>query len=179
MRSLRKRKLFAVLLLVGLAVALVTTAGLVKLHDQIFKASFEPRDQAIQNWVHGFTRPWLTDVMSALTWIGSPIVLVPAVTFALGSMWWLGLKDDAVLVAAATLGGVALDEVMKLHFKRLRPDLPWAFVHEHSFSFPSGHSVMAMVLYGVIVYKMQDKLQSWWAKAALMVAAFLMVAGIG
>jgi hypothetical protein len=45
-------------------------------------------------------------------------------------------KDDAVLVAAAALGGVALDEVMKLHFKRLRPELPWAFVHEHSFSFP-------------------------------------------
>src|ERR1017187_10872635 len=68
---------------------------------------------------------------------------------------------------------------MKLHFKRLRPEVPWAFVHEHSFSFPSGHSVLAMVMYGVIVYKTQDKLRSRWAKAALMVGAFLMVAGIG
>jgi undecaprenyl-diphosphatase len=94
-------------------------------------------------------------------------------------MWWRRRKDDAVFVAAAALGGVALDQVMKLHFKRLRPDLPWAFVHEHSFSFPSGHSVLAMVLYGVIVYKTQDKLPGKWAKAALMVGAFLMVAGIG
>ena len=179
MRSVRKRKLFGVLLLVGLAVALVTTSGLVKLHDEILKASFERRDQAIQSWVHGFTRPWLTDVMSGLSWIGSPIFLVPAITLAVGFMWRQRLKDDAVLVAAAALGGVALDEVMKLHFKRLRPDLPWAFVHEHSFSFPSGHSVMAMVLYGVIVYKTQDKLQGKWAKAALMVGAFLMVVGIG
>jgi undecaprenyl-diphosphatase len=167
------------LLLVGLGVTLVTTFGLVKLHDEILKASFEQRDQAIQSWVHGFTRPWLTEVMSGLTWIGSPVVLVPAVTLAVGFMWWRGLKDDAVLVAAATLGGVVLDEVMKAHFKRLRPDLPWAFVHEHSFSFPSGHSVMAIVLYGVIVYKTQDRLHGKLAKAALMVGAFLMVVGIG
>lgn len=167
------------LLLVGFGVALVTTSGLVELHDEILKVSFEQRDQAIQSWVHGFTRPWLTDVMSGLSWIGSPLVLTPAVTIAAGWLWWRGRKDDAVFVAAATLGALALDDVMKLHFKRLRPDLPWAFVHEHSFSFPSGHSVLAMVLYGVIVYKAQDKLRSKWAKAALMAAAFLMVAGIG
>jgi hypothetical protein len=91
------------------------------------------------------------------------------VTLAAGLMWWRRRKDNAVLVAAAALGGVALDEVMKLHFKRLRPDVPWAFVHEHSFSFPSGHSVLAMVMYGVIVYKTHDKLRSKWARAALMV----------
>jgi undecaprenyl-diphosphatase len=94
-------------------------------------------------------------------------------------MWWWKRRDNAVLVAAAALGGVALDEVMKLHFKRLRPEVPWAFVHEHSFSFPSGHSVLAMAMYGVIVYKTYDKLRSVWARAALMAGALLMVLGIG
>src|ERR1700734_2898715 len=106
MRSLRKRKLFGALLLVGLGVALVTTFGLVRLHDEILKASFEQRDQAIQSWVHGFARPMLTDVMRGLSWIGSPFVLVPAVVLAVGLMWWWRLKDDAVFVAAAALGGV-------------------------------------------------------------------------
>jgi len=168
-----------VLLLVGFGVALVATSGLVLLHDEILKASFEQRDQAIQSWVHGFARPMLTEVMKTLSWIGSPFVLVPAVTLAAGLMWWQRRKDSAVLVAAAALGGVALDEVMKLHFKRLRPDVPWAFVHEHSFSFPSGHSVMAIVMYGVIVYKTHGRLRSKWAKSALVVGAVVMVAGIG
>jgi undecaprenyl-diphosphatase len=172
-------KLFATALLVGFAVALVTTAGLVKLHDEILRAPFEQRDQAIQSWVHGFATPMLTEAMRGLSWIGSPFVLVPAVTLAVGLLGWRGLNNDAVLVAAAALGGLALDEVMKLHFKRSRPDLPWAFVHEHSFSFPSGHSVLAIVMYGVIVYKSQDKLQSKWATVALMLGAILMVAGIG
>lgn len=158
---------------------MITSFGLVKLHDEILEASFEQRDQAIQSWVHGFATPAMTEVMSALSWIGSPFAVTPAVILAAGLMWWWGRKDAAVLVASAAVGGVALDEVMKWHFKRARPDLPWAFVHEHSFSFPSGHSVMAMVIYGVIVYKTQNKLRSNWAKGTLMVAAFLMVAGIG
>jgi hypothetical protein len=53
----------------------VTTSGLVKFHDEILKASFEQRDQAIQSWVHGFTRPMLTELMRGLSWIGSPFVL--------------------------------------------------------------------------------------------------------
>lgn len=179
MRSLRKRELFAALLLVGLLVALVTTSGLVMLHDQILTASFEQGDQAIQSWAHGFASPILTEMMRGLSWIGSPLVLVPTITLVVGLLWKRGQKDDSLLVAAAALGGVTLDEVMKLHFKRLRPEVPWAFVHEHSFSFPSGHSVMAMVVYGVIVYKTQDKLRGPWARAALMAGAFLMVLGIG
>ena len=179
MRSLRKRKLLVALLLVGFGAALVTTFGLVELHDEILKSSFEQGDQALQTWVHGFTTPLLTELMRGLSWIGSPFVLAPSVSLAAALLWWRGMKDDAVLVAAAALGGIALDEVMKLHFKRLRPDVPWAFVHEHSFSFPSGHSVLAIVMYGVIVYKTQDKLRRPWAKAALMIGAFLMVAGIG
>ncbi|MBS1998472.1 MAG: phosphatase PAP2 family protein [Cyanobacteria bacterium SZAS LIN-2] len=94
-------------------------------------------------------------------------------------MWWLKRRDDAILVAAAALGGVALDEVMKLHFKRLRPDVPWALVHEHSFSFPSGHSVLAIVMYGIIVYKAEGRLPGMWAKTALTIGAMMMVAGIG
>ncbi|WP_162601658.1 phosphatase PAP2 family protein [Occallatibacter savannae] len=179
MRTLRKRKLFGALLLVGFAVALVTTSGLVLLHDEILNASFERRDVAVESWAHGFTNPMLTEAMEGLSWIGSPIALVPIITVAVALMWRLGRRDNATVVAAAALGGVALDEVMKWHFKRLRPDVPWAFVHEHSFSFPSGHSVLAIVMYGVIVYKTQDKLRSLWARAALVAGAALMVAGIG
>ena len=44
MRSLRKRKLFGMLLLAGFGAALVATLGLVAVHDEILKAPFERRD---------------------------------------------------------------------------------------------------------------------------------------
>lgn len=179
MRSLRKRKLFARLLLVSFGAALVATFGLVELHDEILKSTFAQHDRAVQAWVHTFTGPGLTHVMKTLTTIGSPFFVATAVVLAMAALWWKKYKDDAVLVAASALGAVLLDEVMKLHFKRLRPDVPWAFVHEHSFSFPSGHSVLAFVMYGVIVYKTQDKLHSNWLKAVESFLALLMVLGIG
>lgn len=179
MLPLRKRRLAGALLLVGFTAALVVTAGLVELHDEILEASFRQGDRAIQSWMHRLATPMLTQVMLGLSWIGSPFALVPAVTLAAVWMWCRRLKHDAVMVVAAALGGVALNEMMKLYFKRLRPDLPWAFVQEDSFSFPSGHSVLAMVMYGVIVYKAQNKLRSLWAKVALLVGALLMVVGIG
>ena len=51
------------LLLVGFGAALVTTFGLVELHDEILKSSFEQGDQALQSWVHGFATPLLTEMM--------------------------------------------------------------------------------------------------------------------
>ncbi len=179
MRSLRKWKLLGALLLVGFVAALVATSGLVEFHDEILEASFGYWDQVIQSWVHGLATPMMTQVMLGLSWMGSTFALVPAVALAAGLLWWRRMKEDAVLVVAAALGGVALNEVLKLYFKRLRPDVAWAFVHEQSFSFPSGHSVLAMVMYGIIVYKTLDKLRNRWAKAALIVGALLMVVGIG
>jgi hypothetical protein len=84
MRSIRKRTVLVALLLVGFVVALVTTFGLVELHDEILKASFEQGDQAIQSWVHSFSSPLLTHLMRGLTWIGSPFALAPAVTLTAG-----------------------------------------------------------------------------------------------
>jgi hypothetical protein len=101
MRSLRKRKLFGALLLVGFGVALLTTFGLVKLHEEILKATFEQRDQAIQSWVHGFTGPMLTEVMRGLSWIGSPFMLAPAVALAVGLLWWRGLTASPGMASKA------------------------------------------------------------------------------
>lgn len=179
MRSRHSRHSLASLLVIGLAAAALATSGLVELHDHILHPTFLAGDQAIQNWVHSFTSPSLTILMRLVSAIGSPFTIAPAVAIAATTLWLRKYHDDAILVAAAAFGAAALDELMKLHFKRTRPDVPWAFIHEHSFSFPSGHSVLAFVMYGVIVYKTQDKLRSPALKAALMIAAFLMVCAIG
>ena len=55
-------------------------------------------------------------------------MLVPAVALAAWLLWWRGMEDDAVLVVTASLGAVPLNEVIKLYFKRLRTNAPWAFV---------------------------------------------------
>jgi undecaprenyl-diphosphatase len=82
----------------------------------------------------------------------------------LGSTWWVlalgvlvGLVEIARgrarvgLAAAATIGlGALANSTVKLVVARPRPDLTTPIVIEPGYSFPSGHSLSAMVAYGVI-----------------------------
>jgi hypothetical protein len=66
---------------------------------------------------------------------------------------------------------------LKLYFHRQRPDVPWFLAHESSFSFPSGHSVAAICLYGILGYVLTGRIQSLRARAATLGTAVFLVLG--
>jgi undecaprenyl-diphosphatase len=68
---------------------------------------------------------------------------------------------------------------LKLYFHRQRPDVPWFLAHESSFSFPSGHSVAAICLYGILGYVLTGRIQSLRARAATLGTAVFLVLGVG
>src|ERR1022692_2626504 len=76
-------------------------------------------------------------------------------------------------------GAGALTAVLKLYFRRVRPDLPWAFVHEPSYSFPSGHSVLAVAVYGSLIFLGMRHLARTWERMAVCVVAGTSILGIG
>ena len=172
-------RLFGGLLLVGLVATGVLMVSLSEFHGEILEADSAHVDGHIQNEVHEDTTPGLTRVMFALTEIGSPAVLTPAIPVIAALLWWRRLRHAAVVWLIATGGAGALVTVLKLHFRRVRPDLPWAFVHEPSFSFPSGHSVFAVVVYGMVIYMGMRHLPRSWQRVALLVVAGALICGIG
>ena len=179
MVATRKRKLFAILLLLGLAATSVMMLTLAEVHEHLGGPRMERWDDHIQDRVHGDTTPGLTRVMFALTWIGSPAVLAPAIPLLAAVFWWRGLRRAPVVWLAATCGAAVLVTLLKLHFRRVRPDLPWAFVHEPSYSFPSGHSVLAVVVYGTLIFLGMRHLRRTWQRVAVCVAAGTLILGIG
>jgi undecaprenyl-diphosphatase len=172
--------MLAGLLAVGLVGCSAVLWVLAELHHEIVAGVVMTADMRIQDFVHGLESPALTVVMFALTWIGSPtsqIVLVALIAIAL----WRRrqMRDEAMLLVGSMIGAEVLDTVLKLHFKRVRPDVPWAFLHEHSFSFPSGHSVMAVVFYGTLLYVGLRHVRATWLRVVLVCAALLLIVGIG
>ena len=139
---------------VGLAIvlggALVCFLGLALLHAELGRlAGF---DVGVQGFVHGWNHPWLTRVMLMLTWLGAVRTFLPAVGLV-GIL--LGVQRrwrELAVIAFAEAGAFALDVALKMHFHRARPVVPWAIGDEHTFSFPSGHSLFGMVLYGTLVW---------------------------
>ena len=136
-------------------------------------------DLRIQSVVHGYASPNLTRVMLALTWIGSPSLLLPGTAVIAAFLWWRRLHRDTVTFLIAMTGTGILIVVLKLYFRRLRPDIPWALVDENSFSFPSGHSIVAVVLYGSLLVLGLLHLCTSWERLAVSVVMVVTVLGIG
>jgi undecaprenyl-diphosphatase len=97
--------------------------------------------------------PELRDVLSPLrtiTELGSTTAVTVAALLALLTglalaEWRTGLAG-AVTITLASIGNTAL----KVAIARQRPDALEPIVVEHGFSFPSGHSMLGMVAYGVL-----------------------------
>ena len=81
---------------------------------------------------------------------------------------------------AAFVGGAILDELLKLAVRRDRPVYGTAFLHGHSFSFPSGHSMGALIGYGMLVWLVGQLWQSERrARVTLYALAALLILAVG
>lgn len=172
-------KLFGALVLLGLVASAVMMMTLAEVHEHIGQPRMMGWDERVQDDVHDDTTPRLTQAMFALSWIGSPQVLVPVIPILAALLWWLGLRHATIVWLIATAGASLLVTLLKLHFHRLRPDLPWAFAHEPSFSFPSGHSVFAVVVYGTLIHLGLRYLPRTWERVVVLLAAGGLILGIG
>lgn len=175
----RRRTLFLLMLAAGLSASLLAALLLAEFHREITRPFLERIDLSILSGIHAHDSPGLTRLAYGLSFIGSPTTLVPVIAITAIALWLGRMRRDATLLVLGLGGSAALDFVLKLHFKRVRPDLPWAFVHEHSFSFPSGHSVGAVVLYGTLTYLVWSRLGAAWQRVVVVVLALLLVIGIG
>lgn len=175
----RKRTLLLLILACGITASLLAALLLAEFHREITRPFLEAVDLSVTAGIHAHDTPPLTRLAFALSFIGSPGLLVPVVILIAAVLWMCHMRRDGALLVLGLGGSGLLDTALKLHFKRLRPDVPWAFVHEHSFSFPSGHSVGAVVLYGSLTYLVWSRLEAAWQRAAVIVAALVLITGIG
>lgn len=105
-------------------------------------------DEVVSLALHGLATPPLDLLMRAFTVIGSaPVVLAVVLAVA----WWCLRQRDrraAGAFLAVALAQEALNLVLKFAFHRPRPSL-WAMVALHGYSFPSGHAMAAVAIYGM------------------------------
>jgi undecaprenyl-diphosphatase len=109
-------------------------------------------DDSILRWMASHQSPLATTAALETTALGTGTVVI-MMTVVAGM--FLALTDQrkaALLLVVATIGGLALNLLLKLHYHRPRPQIfPWA-TNVVSTSFPSGHAMNAVVVYGTIAY---------------------------
>jgi membrane-associated phospholipid phosphatase len=136
-------------------------------------------DQQVADWLHGRATEPLTDVFRAITTLGNFVTLVVVTVIAVAVLWRRRERIDAVLVASAFLGAQVLSSGMKLGFRRERPFFPDPLATESTFSFPSGHALVSLAVYGSIALVLARRLRRRSDGIVLFGATALLVLAIG
>jgi membrane-associated phospholipid phosphatase len=133
-------------------------------------------DQSLATWFHAHLTPLFVTILRALCepgsseWIG--ITLFFGVLFLAWKRWWPSLAIAIIAVP----GGMLLNELIKLLVHRHRPFVDGPFVDWSGYSFASGHTIGATLLYGQILLFVIPFLKSRrWRGLSIFVAVTLVL----
>ena len=112
----------------------------------------ETLDTQILLAIHHLHTPPLDGLMVFVTYLGEPLILFP-LTLAMGSiLFWQKRRLEAITIVMAIGGSLGLNIGLKELFARHRPALWEQIMQVPFYSFPSGHAMVSLVFYAVLVY---------------------------
>lgn len=164
--------LFSLLLFAGVVALLVfSIRKYMRRHKPVDIAIFEK----IKPTVNTFTNK----VMLFITFLGKHQFLIPANLLLI--FYFLLVKKQtwfSIRVIAISISSLVLMLVLKQLFQRKRPLSPLLKAAK-GLSFPSGHAIMAVTFYGLLIYILRHSISIEWLKFLITVLVFLLIIGIG
>jgi undecaprenyl-diphosphatase len=110
----------------------------------------EPIDTRLMLALGARRTPGTTDLMRALSIIGSGLLEIPLGLFLSLQLARIRRRDESVGYASAVLSGWAVYALAKLVFRRARPRvIPRLMRGAGWYSFPSGHATLAPLVFGL------------------------------
>lgn len=133
-------------LLVVLGVFLLCALSFVAIANQVQSGASLAYDQAILTAVNQQASPFWDGFFTFITQLGGGYAAA-IITLVLGGLFIARRNYKKALIVVAGIAGAALiNSVLKVMFERARPDLWEHLVTETSYSFPSGHAMMASAI---------------------------------
>jgi membrane-associated phospholipid phosphatase len=131
-------------------------------------------DHEVATWFHAHLTRSFVAVLRAFTDFGSSewiaVILSLLVIFFVWKRWWPSL----VILIVAVPGGMLLNELVKVLVHRHRPFVDGPFVDWSGYSFASGHTIGATLLYGQLLLFVLPVLKTrHWRIVAVSCAALI------
>ena len=162
-------------LLIAFVYILSVFAGTVE--DVVTNSIITGADLRVENLVYSFRN---TDLIKFFLWVTTLANVRVIIVFAtiLSLILWVRRKKEFILPFWVTLSGSTLFyTITKLIVHRPRPEL--AYYAERGFSFPSGHSTIAVAFYGFVAYILFRRKHHWKMKANVVFWGLLTILAIG
>jgi membrane-associated phospholipid phosphatase len=136
-------------------------------------------DDHVSHWFNTHGTPGWTQFMFGVTGMHGAIG-VPLLSIVLAA-WLARIRDWYwfAAVAGTTFGGMLLNIGMKYVFRRGRPSFMDPLVNIATYSFPSGHTAGATVLYSALAAYLMSRTTSIAARWAIALLASAMIVLVG
>jgi len=163
----------------GLLAAAIVLGLFAALAAEMKEGETQRFDDSVRFAVHGVASPHATVLLSHLTDLGSPTVLLPSTLFGVLTFLRLRRIRGAVLLLVTMLGALLLEWLLKLVFHRVRPVPFFGLPIPSSYSFPSGHALASFCFYAALAELVAVRLRSVWLRVGVRALATLVIVAVG
>jgi len=120
------------------------------LADEVMESATQNLDARAVHYLHVHASPAVYQFMAAISQIGSPAGHTALIACAMVyCLWRRRFLLGALALLVSSIGGGILNGSLKHLYHRARPEP--AFYHL-GYSFPSGHAMSAIIVYGFVAY---------------------------
>jgi len=144
---------------------------------RIFGIKDETNDLIVFDRLSEWVTPFTTSFLQGITFLGSHTFLIPA--NLLLAFYFLFIKKHrwySIKVPVVALGGLLLMTLLKQFFNRPRPLVP-LLEPVRGLSFPSGHALMSVSFYGLLIYlvweNVKEPIRKWLLISSLVILIIL------
>jgi len=136
-------------------------------------------DKSVAEWFHEHRTPGLTKTMQLVSGLASPAWVAGVAMVTALALWWKKYWYQLLAFALVLPGGMVLDVLLKIAFHRHRPSFVDSFLIFNGYSFPSGHTMAATLLYGLLAAFAVIAIEAWRWRVGAVLGAFVMVLLVG
>ena len=161
---MKKRYILTKVLLIAfiIVMSLVLTSNTVQFDNHIYNAIFSIRNDFFDIFFKSITK------------FGNIIIIFFITVLLLLSL----SKKDRNILGVTVLITVLLNQIMKYIIHRSRPDYV-RLIKQGGYSFPSGHAMISIAVYGFLIYFVNKKVKNKGLKYFIISLLVLLILGIG
>lgn len=131
-------------------------------------------DTTIYNFLINFRSDFLDFFFINITKLANTLTILIIVIILLLTL----KKEDAILIGTSTISSVVFNTIIKHIIRRPRPS-NLRLIHQGGYSFPSGHAMISICVYGMLIYLVFKNIKRKDIKIFLISLLTLLILSIG
>jgi membrane-associated phospholipid phosphatase len=171
--------LLSVEMTIVLVLFAVALTAFVYITRRVFVLNKTKLDNAVFNYLKTHVSERNNDIMEVFTFLGTHQFLIPANLSLIAYFLFIKKhKWHSIKIPAIALSSLGLMFLLKGLFERERPTVPLLF-EAKGLSFPSGHALMSVTFYGLLIYMIFKTVKNPALKWTLISLLILLIIIIG